>query len=869
MLQALEAKKAAGKLRRAKVNAIRRDQGLPPLRPWYVDCTLNCATWARETCLRAFCPCCIKDPKLRARIFDGKTWYSRICIDGSHENDMLKSCLGFLGGMVLTFLWFLIMVYQLEYSPPASFVTCLLLGAVLTIGLAFSDAVRCMTLITIPGIFSSTGRNILLGVLLVLVLGGPMENFSHNVQVMAETSACGQQVAYNATQNLVDTATAPISSIVDTLQLTLNGIIELVSKLKNAFQNVQDLFSEILAAVERVFDWLDSIVNMCDDTMSSPYNRCMNVFNDAEQKCRDVMPVGFLCDIVGAISAVCNIARVTEVICTITQCIADFVGETISSNIDFAMSDLYDMFYFNVTLDYHYSLSVNSSQTWDDVRESIQSEIESRLVLFDWAQDWSRYALLFTMTWLVVKALLYKHGFLTKDRYDNQYITSSLETLEEKRASKGKETLLPLTWQEQEKYINANSLRLAKSERKKMIIGLVLLSASLLNCGFYLALDYGLYWLLTMIREHGDLTVTSSTSGHLQLHVEGEGVLSDIYRALITQFDSMGQSPTYIDTTNCLPNPQCPDLNTYRIIGTLCLICIFLVLFESYGLRIRHIVAGCYYPVREKERAVWLYNHILRRRGGFVKFLRRKLRDKSENEAESKKVSVLQRLAAVSPRLGKILRTFGLVQNTQHCLACGISETGEEDFIHCDNKCNAAYCQECFADIQNVCTVCMNPVEYGDFSDISEEVDSSGEDEESVTDTTKDERKMKIFLAGMGYHGEIPQNVRQLLQGKNVPPGDLQRQTVGHPTSDRGRSDAQTTLLDHSIDRRKMTSSIIFSATTNYNKPQDLASLASFDDSDEGDYLDYSDEESMWDETPYGGEIVTSEKQMLMSRHFR
>ena len=34
---------------------------------------------------------------------------------------------------------------------------------------------------------------------------------------------------------------------------------------------------------------------------------------------------------------------------------------------------------------------------------------------------------------------------------------------------------------------------------------------------------------------------------------------------------------------------------------------------------------------------------------------------------------------------------------------------------------SAIYCLECFEDINNMCTVCMNPVDYGDFADVSEE----------------------------------------------------------------------------------------------------------------------------------------------------
>ena len=48
---------------------------------------------------------------------------------------------------------------------------------------------------------------------------------------------------------------------------------------------------------------------------------------------------------------------------------------------------------------------------------------------------------------------------------------------------------------------------------------------------------------------------------------------------------------------------------------------IFLVVFDTYFLRMRHYVAEKFYPDRVRPRAVWLFNHILRRRGPMLKVL--------------------------------------------------------------------------------------------------------------------------------------------------------------------------------------------------------------------------------------------------------
>lgn len=66
-------------------------------------------------------------------------------------------------------------------------------------------------------------------------------------------------------------------------------------------------------------------------------------------------------------------------------------------------------------------------------------------------------------------------------------------------------------------------------------------------------------------------------------------------------------------------------------------------------------------------------------------------------------------------------------------MLCGeiFREADDAKPIYCQTPgCPGVYCEKCFAELKNLCTVCLAPVEYGDLSDISEEKDSSDEEEE-------------------------------------------------------------------------------------------------------------------------------------------
>ena len=109
-----------------------------------------------------------------------------------------------------------------------------------------------------------------------------------------------------------------------------------------------------------------------------------------------------------------------------------------------------------------------------------------------------------------------------------------------------------------------------------------------------------------------------------------------------------------------------------------------------------------------------------RSRSSFLKFARRQLRRKfGMNDGEGvEKVTVRERLTAICPILNKL---FPVKQNV--CLLCSAVEREEQSpHIKCPTPgCIGLFCVQCFADLQNLCTICKSPLDYGDLSDLSEE----------------------------------------------------------------------------------------------------------------------------------------------------
>lgn len=78
---------------------------------------------------------CLKDTKLYRCCY-------RTRHDGTCENFTLKSVVGFIAGFLLTYVFFMFFIFQLNFKLSTATIMCAVLGCILTIGLAFSYTVR-------------------------------------------------------------------------------------------------------------------------------------------------------------------------------------------------------------------------------------------------------------------------------------------------------------------------------------------------------------------------------------------------------------------------------------------------------------------------------------------------------------------------------------------------------------------------------------------------------------------------------------------------------------------------------------------------------------------------------------------------------
>lgn len=159
----------------------------------------------------------------------------------------------------------------------------------------------------------------------------------------------------------------------------------------------------------------------------------------------------------------------------------------------------------------------------------------------------------------------------------------------------------------------------------------------------------------------------------------------------------------------CLPRPiELPKNVIIDIYGTF--LAVFLLICTSaYTQRTRFFVCSFFYRTRQKRRILYLYNESLRRRHGYVKFTKAKIRTLVRTRHLERQISFFMALRNERPELFGWLYYFESAR--EKCLICGDVEPRRGiKFRRCTTTpgCPFVHCEECWRDIGRICYACAD-----------------------------------------------------------------------------------------------------------------------------------------------------------------
>ncbi|NXN13169.1 DCST2 protein, partial [Indicator maculatus] len=531
-----------------------------------------------------------------------------------------RSAGGFVLGLVLASLYGALVLLVQGHNIWYCLATTISLGAGLGLSMAFFSRARITVLLSLPQIFTREGKVLMLVLVLGMAVQGPCTNVLQNFSRAAESLSCGAELALNQTAERVQAAQEPLLNALSEIKHIAQKAKTVGDHIRKFFRSIMDSVSHVGRALGNVWTWLLNMTEICNEELGAPYERCLRLFDDAQENCeRSLFFFAFLCYTMVPFRSLCGLAKVplstvTLLFCVIPQYLQSFIKKNISVPLEEALNKVRREFEFNISAVHYFDVQLNASKSLGEVALDIMENVGELLDPMREVLGLFTHLSFFAILYVYFQALRYRRRYLQDDSFDNIYITRQFVALDLRRAQQGRATVLPLTAWENRRYIPPAAPWMTQRERSLYGLQLVGILRHLLLGVCIVMADYSLFWLLDLVQHHLQGEIVARAPVELGISVSGTGYASDIFRDLVSAFDTLQKGNISVMSQRCLLQPLEPDYSTYLTMGLLYGICLFITVFGGYVARLRRAVCAAYYPYREKERISFLHTTILARR---------------------------------------------------------------------------------------------------------------------------------------------------------------------------------------------------------------------------------------------------------------
>ncbi|XP_065924882.1 E3 ubiquitin-protein ligase DCST1 [Magallana gigas] len=689
------------------------------------------------------------------------------------EYNSIKTVLGFPVGAFIAY-----MLYKAVLEPlalPKNLQE--LLGGVLGLGMAsgyaMSVQVRCITWLLVPTFFGKKGRSFVAAYAIVFLITGPVHNIMINGQEVTRALVCATELAINHSTTKMDLKTRPIMSVAKDFQEQGAHLKRVIGDLEFAYKPLKKEFKENELEEEEMEMRMRKVdkdtrgrrgknrmkkieeKNNPETARDRPEKiekqyrkklemRCEDIWNQAVSSCRNKMlslwddcvgyiPIigyylclplrlTFFCQIVrvvpGALGMECDSMDVMEPGFGETYVTADDTMDNMDQNFDVNMQ--YKMVHTPEDVDYTMA---------EEMRKGAMHEFSKRQKLTEFFLTLLKRTLAFTFILVFISSYKYNKRYLSDFQFDNMYITPYFRHIDARRMYQKKRRLLPLKKFERGQVVYPKTMKLMKSEKKKLSKGTFMIIMRCMVSALIIVSAKVLYEVMDIIEKNSHVTYRQQGIHHIEVKVAGKGFMSHIVRLFLRAFNQKHSVDTVSTNFECLPyGTPLPIMHVVRIYLVYVLVWV-LMLFQAYGLRLRRVICSFFYRKREKKRILFMYNELLKKRKGFLKHLRKKVLKEAKKFQLSRDSSILSAFAQTFPRLAFLVKCFQRSKKT--CLVCGdVEKKKMVEFVPCPTPgCNFSYCPECWVDCRNQCYACM-PFAKRDYSDSETSDDGSTDDDD-------------------------------------------------------------------------------------------------------------------------------------------
>ncbi|XP_067663679.1 protein sneaky-like [Haliotis asinina] len=548
-----------------------------------------------------------------------------------------RAFIGILVGLCLGCVMFAALYLSYGYS----FVECAAISGgitlVMCVFLVISPHARCVAALMSVSVFTNQGRTAFLSLIPGLLLAGPVMNMHRNLNEAASSAACIAEVVLNQSLALHHQLLEPVAK----QQKSIEDAAEVVERKASAIRMALASFrTEVNSIEESVVD--DKSSKGCDDQLHVMYTDCEQKIQDSIEVCKAsartsasrsrYQPTGSNNNNQGQPTAqafifgrkcdpsLCDSIKSKSICEPLNQSnICKWANNTMIKSSAMTVTERFD------EIDQLLGFKINSSSVIDvrgntssdpiqrvrELKKRLQEQLDFAVFIF---RILNRILIIFLLS-AFIKACLYVRRYLRSIKFDNIYLRDQIKYLDKHiRAEDESKALFPLKDLEKKKYVDSSTLNLSRLESISWTMGLTQVTLHIFLSAMVILVDYGLYYVLTILQRDGDVDFLVTGGVWLQVNVSGSGPFADMFRTVV---EGISVSKSFEDVLNfkiCLPSPtEQPRKILYLIISLYSLVLVF-VLLQAYGLRLRHKMVAFFFPEREAERIHYLYRHILNKR---------------------------------------------------------------------------------------------------------------------------------------------------------------------------------------------------------------------------------------------------------------
>ena len=359
----------------------------------------------------------------------------------------------------------------------------------------------------------------------------------------------------------------------------------------------------------------------------------------------------------------------------------------------------------NVKMNGDYGSASNTSKDSKLIEQEVSGELQDKIDVFDVFFNIIKKILTFSLLLLFIQSFWYLRNYLSKDGYDNIFITRRFRTLDESKQI----SVLPLKRIEKGTYVDVSSCKLNRGELQHSKLGIAQVMLHFLFATATVTFDYALYYILNLVRKYAELDLQVKGEGKITVIVDGKGPIAEFYRVLLEETNIEGGYSAGLHINKCLPDPKLPTSSTIPVLLVLYIIALLVCLLRGYGMRLRSTIAAYYYPEQEAARLEYLHKTIRHRRAGHLRFLREDVKSSHKEREIKDKLRLSTWFRTKSACFDKCLPDRNIVE----CSGCEQRSGGfrKVKLTACDgsidgNACDAVYCQECQTALDNKCPLC-------------------------------------------------------------------------------------------------------------------------------------------------------------------